>query len=133
MPQRIRMASDRWERVAELYHAASLRPPAERQQFLAEACRADEELRREVQSLLDQPVSHDGLLERVASQIRGLQNGISVDESADSSTAAPPLPAAIGRYRILRLVGQGGMGAVYEAAQDHPRRVVALKVMKPGL
>ena len=34
---------------------------------------------------------------------------------------------------MLRLVGEGGMGTVYEAEQEHPRRVVALKVIKPGL
>src|SRR5262249_55870072 len=51
--------------------------------------------------------------------------------------ALPPqgklrLPDHIGRYRILRLLGLGGMGAVYEAEQDIPRRAVALKVMRPG-
>ncbi len=40
------------------------------------------------------------------------------------------IPAAIGRYRILRLLGEGGMGAVYEAEQDQPRRLVALKVIR---
>jgi tetratricopeptide (TPR) repeat protein len=39
----------------------------------------------------------------------------------------------IGRYRVLRLIGQGGMGAVYEAEQEHPHRTVALKVIKAGL
>jgi serine/threonine protein kinase/tetratricopeptide (TPR) repeat protein len=39
-------------------------------------------------------------------------------------------PVSIGRYRILRLIGEGGMGAVYEAEQDKPRRIVALKVIK---
>ena len=43
------------------------------------------------------------------------------------------LPATIGRYRIRRLLGEGGMGAVYEAEQENPRRTVALKVIKPGL
>ena len=53
------------------------------------------------------------------------------------ASAAPPsqspahsLPASIGKYRIVRLLGEGGMGAVYEAEQDQPRRSVALKVIK---
>jgi tetratricopeptide (TPR) repeat protein len=50
---------------------------------------------------------------------------------ADGSPGGP-LPRQIGRYRILRLIGQGGMGAVYEAVQDKPDRQVALKVIKPG-
>src|SRR6476660_6226149 len=39
----------------------------------------------------------------------------------------------VGRYKITRLIGEGGMGAVYEAEQDQPRRTVALKVIKAGL
>jgi len=46
--------------------------------------------------------------------------------------AAPPHPASIGRYRIIRLLGEGGMGAVYEAEQDQPRRRVALKMIRSG-
>ncbi len=50
--------------------------------------------------------------------------------SAAPAGSAPPLPASIGRYRIIRLLGEGGMGAVYEAEQDQPRRRVALKVIR---
>jgi tetratricopeptide (TPR) repeat protein/predicted Ser/Thr protein kinase len=63
-------------------------------------------------------------------------NGTSTPGSAATvgpevaSGAAHPLPASIGRYRIIRLLGEGGMGAVYEAEQDQPRRSVALKVIK---
>ncbi len=47
--------------------------------------------------------------------------------------AEPGLPLHIGRYRILRRHGEGGMGTVYEAEQDNPRRTLALKVIRPGL
>ncbi len=48
-------------------------------------------------------------------------------------TAAPLIGQQIGSYRILRVLGQGGMGVVYIAEQDHPRREVALKVIRPGV
>ncbi len=57
-------------------------------------------------------------------------------DSWDAGGAAAPvetLPTRIGAYRIQRLLGRGGMGAVYEAEQDRPRRRVALKVMRPRL
>jgi len=48
--------------------------------------------------------------------------------TASASTTAPP--AMIGRFEIVRLLGEGGMGAVYEAVQPHPRRSVALKIVR---
>src|SRR5262249_16417070 len=42
------------------------------------------------------------------------------------------VPENVGAYRIIRLIGEGGMGAVYEAEQQSPRRVVALKMIRPG-
>lgn len=46
--------------------------------------------------------------------------------------AGGPMPSVFGRYRILRLLGEGGMGAVYEAEQDLPHRTIALKVIRVG-
>jgi len=50
--------------------------------------------------------------------------------AAAAVKSALALPTRIGRYRIVRLLGTGGMGAVYEAEQDHPRRNIALKVIR---
>jgi serine/threonine protein kinase len=61
--------------------------------------------------------------------IAGITSGGQQDRSG---TPQPPIET-IGRYRITRLIGEGGMGAVYEAEQDKPRRTVALKVIKPGM
>lgn len=54
---------------------------------------------------------------------------------ADASTQSHhiPLPESIGHYRIESLIGEGGMGSVYKAEQDSPRRTVALKVIKAGV
>jgi tRNA A-37 threonylcarbamoyl transferase component Bud32/tetratricopeptide (TPR) repeat protein len=108
------MTPANWARMKEIFLAALEKPRNEREAFLSDAC-SDAALRQEVRKLLeaeDRPA--------VESPVAGI-------------LAEPALPAAIGRYRIVRLVGEGGMGAVYEAEQDQPRRTVALKVIKPGL
>ena len=57
------MTPERWKQIEPLYHAAHSRPPGERAAFLAEACGDDEALRRDVESLLNEPVSADGFLD----------------------------------------------------------------------
>jgi tetratricopeptide (TPR) repeat protein len=108
------MDADRWDRIAQLYSLTCEQPEPSRAAFLAKACDGDKELQREVESLLRQGVSRDGPLEHVAEAVGN----------------AWGCPATIGPYRILRLIGEGGMGAVYEAEQVRPRRAVALKVVK---
>ncbi|MCA9223467.1 MAG: serine/threonine protein kinase, partial [Planctomycetales bacterium] len=52
-------------------------------------------------------------------------------ELAESASVAD-LPQQIGRYNIIRQIGRGGMGVVYEAEQENPSRTVALKILPPG-
>ncbi len=54
-------------------------------------------------------------------------------KAAGAPRQAPtPIPASIGSYRILSKLGEGGMGVVYEAQQEHPKRKVAVKVVRGG-
>jgi tetratricopeptide (TPR) repeat protein len=115
------MEAERWEKIADLYHAASECAPEERNKLLTQSCEGDESLRGEVESLLAENISSDGVLERTA------RLGLTPWGSEQ------PLPASIGRYRILSLIGEGGMGMVFQAEQDNPRRIVALKVLRQGL
>ena len=55
------MTPERWKQTEELYHAARNQPVGERAAFLAEACPDDEALRLDIESLLNEPMSADGL------------------------------------------------------------------------
>ncbi len=76
------------------------------------------------------------LFARSRAPIRNRQDSrpCTVASTASSAAGAPArrTPETIARYRVVRLIGEGGMGAVYEAEQEQPRRTVALKVIKAG-
>jgi serine/threonine protein kinase len=63
-----------------------------------------------------------------AEQFRAGMNAV----SEASTPATPPLPDRIGTYRVVRRLGEGGMGIVYEAEQQTPKRPVAIKVVRGG-
>ena len=95
---------------------------AERAAALRARCAHDPKLLAEVRSLLAIDESASGFLEPG-----------SIDHAALLATDAPA-PTAVGPYRIVRPLGEGGFGIVYLAEQDEPiRRQVALKVIKPGM
>jgi hypothetical protein len=118
------LEAERWRRVEELYHSALLQNPEERALFVLQSCEGDEALRQEVESLLAEVDAHDTFLEVPAIELAGRDLGLAAERDK--------LPLQIGRYRIVGILGEGGMGLVYEAEQDQPRRSVALKVIKPG-
>lgn len=131
-------ASD--DRVEVLFHQAVERPPERRAAFLDSACNGDVALRAEVESLLafdeQTPATMQGRQWRPAGAeaLREdplLEGGTPVAHDCNGRHGG--LPPRIGRYRIVRRLGEGGMGIVYEAEQDKPRRPVALKVIRPGL
>jgi eukaryotic-like serine/threonine-protein kinase len=114
------MNPDRWDAVGRLYHAALARPVDERAAFLAEACADDEELRREVQSLLTQASAGGGLTGGAVAAAAGL-----VTDVGHSVLAGRRL----GAYQILAPLGAGGMGEVYRARDTRLGRDVAIKIL----
>jgi hypothetical protein len=118
------MNSERWQRIEELFRAVADRPAAEREDYLTRACDGGAELRREVLEL----VAHDTADSFLNNTIK---------KAAQAVTAAPPdelTGQRIGPYRLMRLIGRGGMGAVYEAMRDDDefRKRVAIKLIKPS-
>ena len=118
------MNREEWQRVKEILHHALELAGDERTAYLDEACGADAALRREVESLAE---SHD-------------QAGTFI-EPAEAAAPETPLPETmrvgsdIGPYRIVQLIAEGGMGAVYQAVRvdDLYRKVVAIKVIRRGV
>ncbi|MCY2959640.1 MAG: serine/threonine-protein kinase [Planctomycetota bacterium] len=112
----------RHQRVFELFTAAAGLGPRELREYLEREC-PDDSLRAEVAALLS--------VER-ARPPSGPSERLRVSVDVPAASAEEPLPVRIGRYRVLRLVGRGGMGSVYEGEQENPRRRVAIKVVNPG-
>lgn len=116
-------------RAEELVQQALDLPPDARSAFIAAQCRDDPSLRAVVERLMGVPESAlDQFLERPAVLNETVMTG-------RASFAAPSemLPLRVGKYAVLRKIGEGGMGVVYEARQENPRRHVAVKVIRPDL
>src|SRR5262245_42360375 len=91
---------------------------------LEERCAGDPDLRRMVERLLASDDSGMGGF---------LQTPVIFPTASRGIGDLPIAPQTIGGYTIVRCVGEGGMGVVYEAIQANPRRTVALKVLRSAL
>ena len=110
-----------WGRIERLYHEALEREQSERASFLAEACEGDEELRREVESLLRFDLRAKHFIESPALEVAARAQAGAQEETL--------IGRMIGHYRILSLLGEGGMSEVYLALDTSLERRVALKLL----
>jgi serine/threonine protein kinase len=148
----MQMNPDNWDRAKQLFEAALELDPSRRASFLAENCR-EEGLRLHVEKLLtnyqeagsflDDPVLNPSISPPNApAEIRTEEASHPRPQSADLPTTAtgveaedPMVGRQCGAYKIVRRIGQGGMGAVFLAvrADDEYRKQVAIKLVPPGL
>ena len=105
-------------------NARAVPDPAEQAAYLAEACGADARLRERVEALLRDAGAADAFFGPVENKLIAAANAPMTEGSG----------TAIGRYKLLEKIGEGGCGVVFMAEQEEPvRRKVALKVIKPGM
>src|SRR2546421_304366 len=116
------MSEERWARTDDLFQQSADLAPDERAAFLAKACAGDEDLRREVESLLAHDDSKDNLV------------GAAVEQAVEhlpqeSASSGDLVGQKVGPYAITGLIGTGGMGRVFKARDTQLDRSVAIKAL----
>lgn len=120
------MTPERWHRMASLFEEALERRGSERESFLDCECAGDAELRGEIVELLAcSPHAATSLRNAVVSEAEGLA----------SVAAAAHVGRRVGPFRLLALIGEGGMGAVYLAERDDAefQHRVAIKILRQSM
>lgn len=116
----------RHQRIRDIFHEVCDLPPEAREACMRELCRDDPSLADDIRTLLE----HDS---RAAGFTSAAYHASPVHPPEPAVFPPPGIPSVIGQYKLLRLIGAGGMGSVFEAEQSSPQRRVALKVLRTGV
>jgi non-specific serine/threonine protein kinase/serine/threonine-protein kinase len=123
------MSGDLAEQAREIFLDALELSSEQQPGLLDERCGDDSRLRDEVESLL---AHHGRAAERLPAPAMAGASGATAETAELDERAGKEPSRRIGRYEVRREIGTGGMGTVFEAVQDHPHRLVALKVLRFG-
>jgi eukaryotic-like serine/threonine-protein kinase len=124
------MEPDRWKQIERLYHAALERGPDARETFLYEACAGDDDLRREVTGLLACDIPSDSFIKSPAIEVAAKALAAEpLMEPTIKQMGSPIMASQIGSYRLLELLGRGGMGEVHLALDTRLGRKAAVKLL----
>jgi tetratricopeptide (TPR) repeat protein len=115
------MTAELWQRLKPLFHAALERNAEDRAAFISMACGGDTELRSHLKKLLDAEAQSTGSLAGPLAAV--------ADFFPESTTRFQAEEMVLGRFRVVRLIGRGGMGEVYEA-EDLQLGRIALKTVR---
>ena len=118
------MTPELWQRLKPLFHAALDHDPAERAQFIDSACAADPELKLQLIALVRAQEQGTEALGGQLVNFPGLLNNGTVRFQAGQ--------VILDRFRIVRSIGMGGMGEVYEAV-DLQLGTIALKTIRQDI
>ena len=116
------MNAERLKQIEDIYHAALQTPPGKRETFFKEYCGADQSLRFEVESLLAFDKSFDKFIDSPP-------ESIAAEMFSEQENPSNLINREIGRYKIRKLLGEGGMGKVFLAEDIELERLVALKIL----
>src|SRR6266540_3585448 len=119
------MDPQRYQQAKQLLQSAIEVEPEQRAAFVSRACAGDDDLRRELESLLEHAEPADNFIEASAFEVAARVLAEQKDSLAGST---------FGPYEIIREIGRGGMGAVYLArrADKQYEKLVAIKLVKRG-
>lgn len=115
------MTPELWERLSPLFNHAVERPSAERGDFVAAACGDDSELRRELLALVEAHERQESASEEISVKIRN---------SVTAAGTPSPGDLILNRFEVIRHIGAGGMGDVYEAFDRELAQTIALKMIR---
>ena len=121
------MNKERHERISALFAAAVRLPASERPTFLNTECGDDTGLISAIQSLLDNDIEDDAFLQTPA------LGHVAINLGRLCEPAQNWIGKQVGEFLINGVIASGGMGTVFKATQRDPHRLVALKLMRPGL